>query len=232
MPGRPTLALLLTLALLVAGLPTPRPAAARADCLVFPETNKAVCGRFLDYWLANGGLARQGLPLTNAFDEVSLTNGQQYRTQYFERARFEHHPKHQGGPYEVQLGLVGREQIFLRYGPTPPSRSPGAPRYGRCAIFPATGKTVCGDFLDYWEANGGLMQLGYPLSDDFTETNPTDGKLYLTQYFERARLEYHHELLGTPHLVLSGLLGREQLQSRYPRGAPASPAPPPRPPAH
>jgi hypothetical protein len=41
------------------------------------------------------------------------------------------------------------------------------------------------------------------------ETNPTDGKQYLTQHFERARLEYHPENAGTPYDVLLGLLGRE-----------------------
>ena len=41
------------------------------------------------------------------------------------------------------------------------------------------------------------------------ETNPTDGKQYLTQHFERARFEYHPENAGTPYDVLLGLLGRE-----------------------
>src|SRR6478735_276772 len=31
----------------------------------FPETGKAVSGLFLDYWNAHGGLAQQGLPISD-----------------------------------------------------------------------------------------------------------------------------------------------------------------------
>ena len=43
-----------------------------------------------------------------------------------------------------------------------------------CRTFPETGKTVCGRFLEYWNANGGLAQQGYPITDEFIEINPTD----------------------------------------------------------
>src|SRR5919202_19660 len=79
----------------------------------FPQTGKCVSGRFYDYWLANGGLAQQGYPITDEFDEVNPTDGQTYRTQYFERARFEHHPENPA-PFDVLLGLLGREQFFGR----------------------------------------------------------------------------------------------------------------------
>ena len=80
----------------------------------FPQTGKCVSGRFYDYWLANGGLAQQGYPITDEFDEVNPTDGRTYRTQYFERARFEHHPENPP-PYDVLLGLIGREQYSVRY---------------------------------------------------------------------------------------------------------------------
>jgi hypothetical protein len=89
----------------------------------------------------------------------------------------------------------------------------------QCRTFAETGKTVCGRFLEYWLANGGLRQQGFPLTDEFIEINPTDGKPYLTQYFERARFEWHPENQA-PYDVLLGLLGREQLQAKYPGGAP------------
>ncbi|HET8630995.1 MAG TPA: hypothetical protein VFL91_26545 [Thermomicrobiales bacterium] len=43
---------------------------------------------------------------------MNPTNGQTYRVQYFERARFEYHPENAGTPYEVLLGLLGREQYL------------------------------------------------------------------------------------------------------------------------
>ncbi len=171
----------------------------------FPQTGKCVSGLFYDYWQANGGLAQQGYPISDEFDEVSPTNGKTYKTQYFERARFEHHPEN-AAPYNVLLGLLGREQFLAKYpNGRPPTTSAGDKE--RC--FPETGRCVSGLFYDYWQANGGLAQQGFPISDEFDEVNPTNGKTYKTQYFERARFEHHPEN-AAPYNVLLGLLGREQ----------------------
>jgi hypothetical protein len=96
-----------------------------------------------------------------------------------------------------------------------------------CETFPATGHPLCGRFLQYWLAHGGLAQQGYPLSDVFLATDPATGQAYATQYFERARFEYHPEN-PPPNDVLLGLLGREQFLARYPGGQPMPtvPAPP------
>ena len=92
---------------------------ANGACVTFPETGKAVCDRFLEYWQANGGLAQQGLPLTDPFVEVNPTDGKPYTVQYFERARFELHPENQP-PHDVLLGLLGREQLLTRDGGSAP----------------------------------------------------------------------------------------------------------------
>lgn len=63
---------------------------------------------------------------------------------------------------------------------------PPAPRY-----FPETGHYVSGRFRQYWAAYGGLALFGLPLTDVFYEVAPDNGRIYLTQYFERARFEYH-----------------------------------------
>jgi len=189
----------------------------------FPETGKCVSGLFYDYWLANGGLAQQGLPLTNEFDEPSPTNGVIYRVQYFERARFEYHPENQP-PYNVLLGLLGREQYLAKYLTKPNTEFlPPFPNFPECRFFdapasPAPPSKVCGPFLAYWERNGGLAQQGLPLLDAFYEVNPSDGKRYLVQYFERARFEHHPENVGGQYEVLLGLLGREQFLAKYPSG--------------
>jgi len=85
--------------------------------------------------------------------------------------------------------------------------------------FPETGKTVKGPFLDYWDANGGLVQLGYPISDEIQEKSDTDGKTYTEQYFERAELEAHPENKA-PNDVLPSLLGVYRYKEKYPNGAP------------
>ena len=77
-------------------------------------------------------------------------------------------------------------------------------------------------FWGYWSRHGlefdgqagasfneSLALFGLPLSEPVIETNPTDGKQYLTQHFERARFEFHPENAGTDYEVLLGLLGRE-----------------------
>jgi hypothetical protein len=59
--------------------------------------------------------------------------------------------------------------------------------------FTETGKTVQGKFLAYWNAHGGLSQIGLPISDEMQDVSATDGKTYTVQYFERAVLEMHPE---------------------------------------
>jgi hypothetical protein len=93
---------------------------AQGDCRVFSETGKKVCGRFLEYWQANGGLAQQGLPLTNEFQEVSELNGQKYTVQYFERAVFEKHPENKR-PHDVLLSQLGAFQLKRKYPAGDPS---------------------------------------------------------------------------------------------------------------
>ncbi len=83
-------------------------------------------------------------------------------------------------------------------------------------FFAETGHTLGGVFLSYWRAHGGLPIYGYPLTEEFTETSPTDGKPYTVQYFERNRFEYHPEN-KPPSVVLLGLLGVQVTHGRqYP----------------
>jgi cell wall-associated NlpC family hydrolase len=189
-----------------------RPARA-ADERCFPETGKCASGAFLQYWDEHGGLAQQGLPLTDVMSEVNPADGNTYQVQYFERARFEAHPENQA-PYTILLGLLGREQYRAKYGVM--SQGDGgsiAPEQG-CRDFSQTGHMICGPFLAYWNNNGGLAQQGLQLTDVFGEKSLADGKWYQVQYFERARFEYHPENKA-PNIVLLGLLGSEQFLSKY-----------------
>jgi hypothetical protein len=82
---------------------------------VFPETGKRLGGLFRTYWESHGGLAQQGYPISDEFDEVSDLNGQTYRVQYFERAVFEYHPENQP-PYNVLLSQLGTFRQRAKYG--------------------------------------------------------------------------------------------------------------------
>ena len=176
----------------------------------FPETGFTVGGRFLAYWENNGGLALYGYPLSAAFEQ-ELEDGNAYLVQYFERARLEWHPEN-AAPDDVLLGQFGRR---IHGGAEPPA----APIVG-AFYFPETGhnltditadrRTVV-NFGRYWSNNGGLRQFGYPITE-IVEERLEDGNVYLVQYFERARFEYHPENAGTPHEVLLGQFGRLVLQ--------------------
>lgn len=75
-------------------------------------------------------------------------------------------------------------------------------------FFPTTGHTVSGSFLRFWAANGGVSLFGLPLSEPFNEVNPDDNKVYLTQYFEHVRLEFHPEGAASGNAIQLGALGR------------------------
>jgi hypothetical protein len=179
--------------------------------LYFAEVGHTVQGVFRTYWEGRGGLAQFGYPLTEEFVEVSPTDGKPYTTQYFERARFEHHPENRS-PYDVLLGLLGRTITEGREREAPFQRT--APMSGPGVMyFEPTGHNMPVQFSAFWQSHGGLPVYGYPISEAFQEVSPTDGKPYLVQYFERNRLEYHPEL-PQAYRVSLGLLGVQVLQQR------------------
>ncbi|HEU5422639.1 MAG TPA: hypothetical protein VFU72_03785, partial [Nitrolancea sp.] len=87
---------------------------------------------------------------------------------------------------------------LLASGLAPRSSAASAPAK---VYFPVTGHHVSDQVLTYWRAHGDLSIFGYPL----TEPIQRDG--LTVQYFERARLELHPELAGTPYEVELTLLG-------------------------
>jgi hypothetical protein len=91
--------------------------------------------------------------------------------------------------------------------------SPG-PAAAAEMCFSETGQCLKDAFLNYWQNRGGLELLGFPISGEFVEVSPTDGKPYTVQYTERTRLERHPEN-APPYNVLAGLLGREQYLAKY-----------------
>ncbi|MDQ5822693.1 MAG: PQQ-dependent sugar dehydrogenase [Chloroflexota bacterium] len=184
-----------------------QPRSAQAE-ITFPQTGMTLSSAhgFLDYWQAHGGLAQFGYPLTPETMEVSPTDRRTYITQWFERNRFEYHPEIAASQYRVLLGLLGRDLARGREQEAPFRPVPN-PRNSQCQYFPETGHSVCNSFRKYWEQHGALAIYGFPISEEFSEKSPTDGKTYTVQYFERNRFEYHPENRGTQHEVLLSLLG-------------------------
>jgi hypothetical protein len=165
----------------------------------FPETQHNLGYGFRYYWEHNGGLAQFGYPVSEEFTEGG------YTVQYFERARFEYHPEFKGTPYETELGLLGNLTTAGRSFATTSAFTNTADRL----FFPETGHSLSFGFKYYWEHHGGLPIYGYPISEEFQEVNPADGKTYTVQYFERARFEYHPEFKGTQYETELGLLGKQ-----------------------
>lgn len=186
--------------------PHPSAAAITDDATYVEQTGHTVRGPFLAYWRSYGGLARFGYPISEEFDERS-SDGHSYRTQYFERAVFEYHPEANDPQWQIQLRLLGSALVSGRLQETPFRRAGGAS--GDRSYFAETGHTLGGMFADYWHKTGGLPIHGYPLSEEFVERNPADGRDYTVQYFERARFEFHPEGVSSGNGVLLGLLGSQ-----------------------
>ena len=186
-------------------------AAQSSQSYTFAETGKTVAGKLLQYWSDHGGVALQGFPISEQMQERSDTDGKTYTTQYFERSVLELHPEN-AAPYDVLPSLLGVFRYNERYPNGAPNPVPSTA--GDSRRFAETGKWLGGTFLDYWTRTGGLLQHGFPISDQFTEVSDLDDNPYTVQYFERAVFEYHPEL-PDPYRVLLSQLGTLRYRAKY-----------------
>ncbi len=197
------------------------------DHRYFAETGHALSFGFKTFWEHNGGLPVFGYPLSEEFDERNVDLQRAFATQYLERERFEYHPEQQGTPYTVLLGRLGDELLAASGRDWRLEDGTGNPfGSGPCRGFDVGGeqRSVCGPFLQYWQTHGlelgragvafeeSLALFGLPLTAPKLEVNP-DGDRVLTQWFERARFEYH-PTKPEPFKVLLGRLGAEALRLR------------------
>lgn len=212
-------------AVLAAAVTTPLRSAIAAPwspptAVYFPQTGHHVEGGFLTYWRAHNGATLLGNPLTEQVREQGLT------VQWFELGRLEFHPDAPGDS-QFQLTALGRDAaakarasslMTLRLSPQEPGQAvaPEDP-FARLPFalfpvnpddhrfFPESGHTLSNSFKLFWEARGGLAQFGYPISEEFRAVSPIDGRVYTTQYFERARFEYHPDTSANYSVVLTPL---------------------------
>jgi hypothetical protein len=230
------LATLVWIAVAVLTLGTPAAPAQAQNRLCFAEVPDCIEGRFAEYWQQNGGLPVFGFPISPA--RLENVGGGQFLVQTFERNRFELHPEN-ARPYDVLLGRLGDDRLRQLGRPwenEPKATSTNEPG---CAYFAETQHLVCNAFLNYWRSNGlnldgragfttaeSLALFGLPLTEARMEQG-SDGNMYLTQWFERARFELHPQI--GPNAVLLGLLGRETSAPppSQPTPPPSQPAPPP-----
>lgn len=206
---------LVVLLCLVSMLLVTAPAQAAPKEICFAQVPDCVTFRFAEFWTDNGGLAVFGLPVSP--DRNEKVGDTKYKVQYFERARFEYH-KGDPEPYDVLLGRLGVDRLTAegRDWMTFPKASPSAPHF-----FAATGQAIAPEFWAFWSSHGlefdgnkrgksqaeALALFGYPVSPAQMEPG-SDGKMYLTQWFERAKFEYHPENKA-PYTVLLGRLGAD-----------------------
>lgn len=186
-----------------------------AACLVEP---------FTSYWRTNGGLAVFGYPLTDVVPVPGPAVGSTVQAQWTERNRLESHPTNPA-PYKVLIGRMGAERL-AQLGRDPAAEGREAGAIAGCLWFEETGHNVCEQtpgqgFKPYWQSNGlqvagldaygrSLMLFGLPLTAARNEIG-SDGQSVLTQWFERARFEWH-PANPTQYRVLLGLLGSEVQQ--------------------
>ncbi len=180
----------------------------------FPDTGHNLAFGFKAFWEGTGTLTTFGFPVSEEFDDFNRDLQHALTTQYFERQRFEYHPEHAGTPYEVELGRLGTE--LRPYEDNFPKADPHTPHY-----FQETGQAIAPQFWDYWRTHGlefgdpgvssreSLALFGLPITSPQMEQN-SSGDMVLTQWFERARFEYH-PTNPEPYKVLLGRLGAELL---------------------
>ena len=186
-----------------------------------PEVSACFNDPFSGYWESNGGLPVFGYPLGKAQNERNPDLQVNLMTQWTERNRLEVHPENKP-PFNILLGRMGAERLQQAGRSLAQEGRESGPMQG-CLWFQETGHNVCDQnqgvgFKSYWQGHGlnvpgldaygrSLQLFGLPLTVPRMETN-ANGDLVLTQWFERARFEWH-TYKSDEFKVLLGLLGNE-----------------------
>jgi outer membrane protein assembly factor BamB len=96
-------------------VPAPGRASDGSGLRYFPQTGHTMDVGTSAYWKAHGGLAIFGYPISEPFMEKSADDGKTYLVQYFERNRFEVHPRNLP-PNTMLLGRLGVVALQNRSG--------------------------------------------------------------------------------------------------------------------
>ncbi len=155
----------------------------------FEETGHSVVGEFLEVYLrASNPVQLYGYPITDAFQDTTTDQ----IVQYFQKARFELHTGSPAGQ-RIQLSPLG-EYLYQPGQTLPvPSNSPA------CRSWESGRFQVCYAFLEFFDSNGGEAQFGKPISNLELHED------IMTQYFQRARFEWHPNRPAGQRVVLADL---------------------------
>jgi len=162
--------------------------------LYIDVTGHTIREPFLTFFVANGGVARFGLPRTDAISEGGKT------VQYFQRSRLEIVVEDEGE--RVVQSPLGKA---LRFGEDLAAISSQTDNDSTQEQY-----AVDQVFASFYASNNGREAYGSPMAPAADEER-LNGVTVYTQYFEFARLE-HHPGAATP--VLLGLIGDEYLMQR------------------
>jgi len=176
--------------------PVPPPAAGMSSVVYVATTHHTLRGAFLAFFQRFGGLGTFGYPRTEQFSK------QGQLVQYTDRALLQL----AGG--RVATAPLGRVLTAGRSFPRVTRFASTATR----VYVDSTGHSLSGQFLIYWRSHQGTIVLGAPIAEPTREQNGDGtGRMYLVQWFEKGRLEYHPELAGTRYAVEAGLVGKQAL---------------------
>lgn len=114
-------------------------------------------------------------------------------------------------PFGAVIAVAGLRPILPTERRDPPLQADPNVIY-----FPETGHALGYGFKSFWQQHGGLPVFGYPLTDEFSETDPTTGRARTVQYFERFLLEYDPSERDPARQVKIARLGAEWLAGRLP----------------
>jgi hypothetical protein len=172
------------------------------------ETGHNVPNPMINHYWNTGGWRRYGMPISEFFREVSADGTVRF-VQYFERAVLSLDLTDPNAPV-VQQDNLGYGAYIDPSADAPVAVFEPHPN-GR--YFPETGHTLQNGFKAYWETHGGVDVFGMPLSEEWSETN-AEGRKVVMQVFERARLEWWPDRVGTDEEITRGLLGVELLRQK------------------
>ncbi|MGH2367736.1 MAG: glycosyl hydrolase family 8, partial [Chloroflexota bacterium] len=117
----------------------------------FEQTGHVVQGRFLEYFLAGGGIDTFGYPRTDEFDEDGRL------VQYFQRGRMEYFPEREGDGLGVALAPLGLRAAQARDTLSRPEAQPVSPFESDEArtYVPESSHSLMGGFREFYERAGG-----------------------------------------------------------------------------
>lgn len=123
------------------------------------------------------------------------------------------HPDYRGLITSYAVAKLARDYILFDLNAKPAGNER--------SYFLESGHTLGGEFRTFWQNNGGVAKLGYPISEELVETSPLDGQQRKVQYFERAVLEFHPEFAGTSNAVMIASVGLWVTKDRnFPKAEP------------